>query len=91
MAGARSARKGPKLFYTDHARLRMNQRVITKGDVEIAVCDPDAVMPGGVPGTTRVHKDLGESRRLQVIYAPLNKPRKKGLAIITVCWLEDDS
>jgi hypothetical protein len=68
------------MFYTDHARQRMQRDSITELEVETVLRDPDIILPAR-SGRKRVMKRLG-GRLISVVYVPAGEGGEA--SIITV-------
>jgi hypothetical protein len=72
-----------RIIFTSHAEKRMLQRGIERSEVEEAIKNPSATMPGVRPKTVRIRKQMPDDRILQVVYKAKGKST---FLIITAVW-----
>ena len=72
-----------RIVFTVHAAKRMLQRGIRRCEVEEAIKNPSATMPGARPKTVRIRKHMLDGRTLQVVYKAKGKST---FLIITAVW-----
>ena len=70
-------------IYTKHARIRIEQRKLSKKQIENTVINPDKTLPG-FKGRTLVQKSFG-SNIIEVVY----KREQNNFIILTAYWLEE--
>jgi hypothetical protein len=75
------AREKP-IWFEAHALQRMNQRGISRQQVESAVRNPDVQRPARRPGAIRLERRLSSSRRINVIV----EEEKTFIRVVTV-WI----
>lgn len=69
-----------------HAKERMEQRNITREQVEQAISNPDIVLPPRQKRRKRVMKKI-DSKTLDVVYEPR---REDKIVLVTAVWLKEE-
>ena len=70
-------------IYTKHVNIRIEQRNISKTEIEQTILEPDKTMPA-FKGRSIAQKDF-RGQTLEVVF----KRTDKGILIITAYWLKD--
>ncbi len=74
-------RRNKPVRFMLHARQRMDQRIVSRQEIEAALRNPDLITPARSLGRLRVLKVFG-GRKLNVIYYELPKE----YMVLTVWW-----
>lgn len=72
-----------KFIYTEHAKVRIEQRKLSKEQIEKAVSSPDKILPS-FKGRILVQKSFNDEI-LEVVY----KKEQNNFIILTAYWLEE--
>lgn len=70
--------------YTQHAKLRLQQRKINNAEIESAVLSPNEILPSF--GNCRIARKRIEAETLEVVF----KSKNEDIVIITAYWLQKE-
>ncbi|KPK75080.1 MAG: hypothetical protein AMJ89_04915 [candidate division Zixibacteria bacterium SM23_73] len=73
-----------EIIYTDHTRIRMNQRDITEADIKMTLGSPDQIFPSF--GGRKCARKMIKGETLEVVFVKENDQT----IVITTYWLEGD-
>ncbi len=72
----------PRVYYTDHAKERMQERNIQELEVEKVLSNPEIKYPGKNPGTYVAERTLSPGQTLKIVFAPA----AADFRVISVMW-----